>query len=96
MATETVPATAEGGLATNPDGTLAEMPRALAHNVNGALLDVVALLRVARHEAEYVEDGGGDDDDDDLMTSGPTRVQAMTRIAEDKVREVIGALSPYV
>ncbi len=81
-----------GGLALNADGSLANLSHELAHAINASLLHVVALLQCGRLEIPL--DGG--DRDDDALHDGASRATALVSVAEEKVREVLRVLSPYV
>jgi hypothetical protein len=83
-----------GGLATNPDGSLADVPRALASDMHGELMQVIALLYSvcdaipsSQDDHEAYADG---------LTSPSSRAETLTIIADEKVRSVIRALTPYV
>lgn len=77
-------------------GKLAEgdMPRDLVLAVNNQLMLVVTLLRAARDQFGKFGDVG--DSDSDRMTDGETRAIALYGMADEKVRSIINAISPYV
>ena len=80
------------GLATDAEGSLLDMPRDLAHTVNGELLDVVTLLH-----ASMLETGScGDDVGEDSVTSPESRAVSLIAMADHKVRSVLRWISPYV
>lgn len=85
------------GPAKTADGELADMPRDLAHSLNSALFDAVALLYIARELAGDVADAGPDNfrDFDGIHCRG-TRLVALLSAADDKVRAVCKRLEPYV
>jgi hypothetical protein len=85
---------ATAGLAKNPDGTLADVPRTLAAHMHNQLLHVVTLLHSV---CEAVPEGkNADEADADGMTSPSSRTVALAAIADEKVRSIVRALSPYV
>ena len=83
-------------------GKLAEgdMPRDLVGSVNEQLLLVVTLLRAARDQFAKLGDVGDSDSDSDCdsdcMTDGESRTIALYGMADEKVRSIINAISPYV
>ena len=83
-----------GGLAFNAAGTLADMPRDLAHEINGDLLHVLALIHCCRNEIpESAEEAAYDDDE---LHDASSRAIVLSAIAEEKIRKVIRSMSPYV
>lgn len=91
VATELQP---KGSLARNPDGSIASVPRELAHQVQYELMHVLTLLHSLRQEVP--EGGDADEVDADGMTSPSSRAQTLAVIADEKVRSLVKALSPYV
>ena len=81
------------GLAVDAGGSLQDMPRDLAHTVNGDLLDVITLLHASMREAGACSGGDGDEDS---ITSPSSRAVSLIAMADDKVRSVLRAISPYV
>jgi hypothetical protein len=82
----------EGGLATNPDGTLSDMPRDLAHSLSYQLGQVVALLAVAIKECPDSDE----DDAPDPYHNARSRTVSLIEVAGREVRSVMHAMSPYV
>lgn len=80
-----------GGLARNPDGTLAHLPHAIAHSLSAELMNVIALLRAAAGtRADFTEEVP------DSLHTRESRADSLSLMAEDKVRTVIERLSPYI
>lgn len=86
--------TSAGGLAMNPDGTLADLPSKLTRELNAELLDVLALLR-AIDDAVMSSQEDGDEPWGGLQTS-TSRASALLYLAGGKVRSIIGQMGPYV
>lgn len=84
----------KGSLARNPDGTLAGVPRELAHQVQYQLMHVLTLLHSISQEVP--EGGDADHADADGMTSPSSRTVTLSAIADEKVRSIVKILSPYV
>jgi hypothetical protein len=80
-----------GRLAIGPDGEQLPIPHELAHRINHELLDVVTLLKAAMDQAANPHSR-----DDDNMTSATSRCGSLARMADDKVRDVLRAMEPYV
>ncbi|WP_430422746.1 hypothetical protein [Methylibium petroleiphilum] len=84
----------EQGLAVDARGNLLDMPRDLAHRFSAELLDVVTLLHVSMCEADST--GGGVREDAEGITDATSRTIALIAMADDKVRGILRAISPYV
>lgn len=85
--------TAPSGLACKADGSLADLPRDLAHKINDDLLQVLALIHCCRNEILDIPETAPDDAN---IHDGSTRSVALAGIVEEKVRKVIRDMSPYV
>jgi len=79
------------GLAVDAEGKLLDLPRDLAHSVSAEIIDVVTLLHAWRLETEL-----GCEEDRDETTSAESRAEALIHMADDKLRGVLRAISPYV
>jgi hypothetical protein len=83
-----------GGLATNPDGSLADVPRALASHMHDELMQVIALLHGVCETV--MSDTSGDAVDANGLTSPSSRAATLASIADDKVVAIVRSLAPYV
>jgi hypothetical protein len=87
------PTLTPGGMAMDAQGNPADMPRAMAHKINGKLIAVAAMLDAAlmlcpSHGANGDEDGIHDDS---------SRLVSLVHNASKKVRKIIRKdLAPYV
>lgn len=86
--------TSPGGLARNPDGSLADMPRQLAEHIHYQLMDVIALLHGVCETV--ISDTSGDAVDANGLTCPSSRAAMLASIADDKVVALVRALAPYV
>lgn len=85
--------TASPSLARKADGSLADLPRDLAHKINDDLLQVLALVHCCRNEILDIPETAPDVAN---IHDANTRSVALTTIIEEKVRKVINDMSPYV
>lgn len=83
-----------GGLAMNPDGSLADMPRQLAEHMRDQLMDVIALLHGVCETV--ISDTSGDALDANGLTCPSSRAAMLASVANDKVTAIVRALAPYV
>lgn len=84
---------ATSGSARTADGSLADLPRDLAHKINDDLLQVLALIHCCRNEILDIPETAPDDGN---LHDASTRSVALAGIVEEKVRKVIQDMSPYV
>ncbi|EWS54841.1 MULTISPECIES: hypothetical protein [unclassified Methylibium] len=85
---------ARGGLAVDADGNVLDMPRCLVHDCNDELLDVIALLHASILEVQSC--ASGPNEDADGITDASSRTVSLLLIADDKVRDMLRTISPYV
>lgn len=85
--------TGSPGLARKAGGSLADLPRDLAHKINDDLLQVLALIHCCRNEIIDIPETAPDDAN---MHDASTRSVALAGIVEEKIRKVVQDMSPYV
>jgi hypothetical protein len=91
MATETVSA-ATDLLARNADGTLADMPRDLAHTISCRLGTVLALLDAIADKCPL----SSDEADEGEYHDDASRLAALVNLSHREVRDVIREMDAYV
>lgn len=85
----------DGGRARHSDGTLADIPHDMAHEINSELFDVLTLIMAALDEVDGIEqhDPGRDRYG---HTSSASRAASLSRMATDKVHGILTRMSPFV
>lgn len=84
----------KGGMAIDARGDPADMPRDMAHSINRDLMDTVTLLHCAMNEAGDAEVES--QHAKDKLTSPSSRAVSLLSMADEKVRAVLSAITPYV
>lgn len=69
-----------------------DLPHTLAHSLSHKLMEVFTLLRVGVAERDREPEFDARDD----MTDAESRSDALIAMAQDKVREVLREMAPYV